>query len=80
MTDQEIVAFNGKPVRITLADGAVLAGTLHAHGDAGGHGHMHYAVVSDPVKPGDEPVVELIHGGGRIVTIEDASDDPAAVE
>jgi hypothetical protein len=80
MTDQEVVAYNGKPVRITLADGTVLAGTLHAHGDAGGHGHMHYAVVSDPIVKGGEPVVEMLHGAARIVTIEDASDDPAAVE
>jgi hypothetical protein len=80
MTDEEIAPYVGKPVRITLADGRVLAGTLHGHGDGGHHGHTHYAVVSDPIHKGEQPVAEMIHGGGRITTIEDASDDPAAVE
>ena len=44
MTDQEIKPFVGKAVRMTLADGRVLAGTLHSHGDEG-HGHVHYAIV-----------------------------------
>ena len=79
MTVQEVEPFVGKPVRVTLADGTILAGTLHAQGDHG-HGHVHYAVVSDPVKAGGEPVVEVIHGSERITNIEDASDDPAAVE
>jgi hypothetical protein len=80
MTDVEIEPFVGKPVRITLADGVVLAGTLHAHGDSGHHGHTHYAVVSDPIVKGGEKVVETIHGGARIATIELAKDDPAAIE
>jgi hypothetical protein len=79
MNDDEVQPFVGKPVRLTLADGRILAGTLHAHGDHG-HGHVHYAVVSDPVQRGGEPVVETIHGAGPITDIEDASDDPAAVE
>jgi small nuclear ribonucleoprotein (snRNP)-like protein len=79
MTDDEVRPWVGKPVRITLDDGVVLAGTLHAD-DSHGHGHTHYAVVSDPVKEGGEKVTEVIHGAGRINTIEDASDDPAAVE
>jgi hypothetical protein len=79
MYDEEIKPFIGKPVRLTLADGRILAGTLHAHGDHG-HGHVHYAVVSDPVQKGGENVVETIHGGDHITNIEDASDDPAAVE
>jgi hypothetical protein len=79
MTDAEIKPFVGKPVRLYLADGRVLAGTLHAHGDEG-HGHVHYAVVSDPIKPGGEPVVEMLHGGDQVTQIEDASNDPAAVE
>jgi hypothetical protein len=79
MHDDEIKPFIGKPVRLTLADGRILAGTLHAHGDHG-HGHTHYAVVSDPVRAGGENVVETIHGGDHITDIEDAGDDPAAVE
>ncbi len=79
MTNEEIKPFVGMPVRMTLADGTILAGTLHSHGDEG-HGHIHYAIVSDPLKEGDEPVVEVIHGGDQITTIEDASSDPAAVE
>ena len=79
MHDNEIQPFVGTAVRVTLADGRILAGTLHAHGDQG-HGHVHYAVVSDPVAEGGEPVVEVIHGGDQITDIEDASSDPAAVE
>jgi hypothetical protein len=79
MTDDEVRPHVGRPVRITLDDGKVLAGTLHAEGNHG-HGHSHYAVVSDPVREGGEKVVEMIHGAERITTIEDASDDPAAVE
>ena len=66
-------------MRLTLADGRVLAGTLHAD-DAHGHGHTHYAVVSDPVAKGGAPVTEVLHGASIITTIEDASNDPAAVE
>jgi hypothetical protein len=79
MHDNEIQPFVGKPVRMTLADGRVLAGTLHAHGEQG-HGHMHYAIVSDPVKPGGENVVEMVHGSDQVTEVVDASDDPAAVE
>ncbi len=79
MHDNEIQPFVGKPVRMTLADGRVLAGTLHAHGEQG-HGHMHYAIVSDPVKPGGENVVEMVHGSDKVTEVVDASDDPAAVE
>ncbi len=79
MTDDEVRPYVGKPVRLTLDDGAVLAGTLHAD-DGHGHGHTHYAVVSDPIREGGEKVQEVVHGAGRITEIEDASDDPAAVE
>jgi hypothetical protein len=79
VTDQEVTPFVGKPVRLTLADGRVLAGTLHAD-DAHGHGHVHYAVVSDPVVKGGEKVTEVLHGADIITQIEDASNDPAAVE
>jgi small nuclear ribonucleoprotein (snRNP)-like protein len=79
MTDDEVRPWVGKPVRITLDDGQVLAGTLHAD-DSHGHGHIHYAVVSDPVAEGRGKITEVIHGAGRINVIEDASDDPAAVE
>lgn len=79
MTDQEVQPFVGKPVRITLADERILAGTLHAD-ESHGHGHVHYAVVSDPIVAGGQPVQEVIHGAAQITDIEDASDDPAAVE
>jgi hypothetical protein len=79
MTEQEVHPFVGKPVRLTLADGRILAGTLHAD-DAHGHGHTHYLVVSDPVQKGGEKVTEMIHGSAVIATIENAANDPAAVE
>jgi hypothetical protein len=79
MTDDEVRAFVGKPVRVTLADGRVIAGTLHSDHDHG-HGHTHYAVVSDPVRKGDAPAREVLHGADLITEIEDASNDPAAVE
>jgi len=79
MTDDEVRRWVGPPVRLTLDDGRVLAGTLHAD-ESHGHGHVHYAVVSDPVREGGEMVTEVIHGADRITVIEDASEDPAAVE
>ena len=79
MTDDEVRPFIHKPVRVTLDDGRVLAGTLHEDGSHG-HGHGHYAVVSDPIREGQDKVTETIHGAERITTIEDAADDPAAVE
>ncbi len=79
MTENEIRPYVGKPVRVTLDDGRVLAGTLHAE-QGHGHGHSHFAVVSDPVREGGAKVREVIHGAERITTIEDASSDPAAVE
>jgi hypothetical protein len=79
MHEDEVKPFVGKAVRITLADGRILAGTLHAEGGHG-HGHNHYAVISDPVREGGTPVRELIHGADQMTDIEDASSDPAAVE
>jgi hypothetical protein len=79
MTDEEVQPYVGKAIRLTLDDGRVLAGTLHADA-SGGHGHTHYAVVSDPIQEGGEQVKAVIHGAGRITVIDDASDDPAAVE
>jgi len=79
MTDQELSAYAGKPVRLTLADGQILAGTLHVEHDHG-HGHVHYAVVSDAVREGGEPVRAILHGAERVTAVEDASSDPAAVE
>lgn len=77
MTDQEIKPYLGKAVRVTLADGRVFAGVLHAAADQG-HGHQHYIIVSDAIREGDRPTREVVHGGGQITTIEDASGDPAA--
>jgi hypothetical protein len=79
MTTSEIAPYVGKSVRLTLDDGRVLAGTLHAD-NGHGHGHEHYAIVSGPIKEGGAPVQEVIHGGDRITVIEDASSDPAASE
>jgi hypothetical protein len=79
MTDDEVRPYVGKAIRLTLDDGRVLAGTLHADASHG-HGHQHYAVVSDPIREGGEKVTEVLHGAERITVIEDASDDPAAVE
>ncbi|MGB8266190.1 MAG: hypothetical protein WCE44_07720 [Candidatus Velthaea sp.] len=79
MTDQEVKPYLGKPVRVHLADGRILAGTLHGD-DSHGHGHEHYAVVSDPVQSGGQKVTEVVHGAAQITQIENASNDPAAVE
>jgi hypothetical protein len=79
MTDDEVRPYVGRPIRLTLDDGRVLAGTLHAD-DGHGHGHTHYAVVSDPVREGAGKTTEVVHGADRITVIEDAADDPAAVE
>ena len=77
MTSEEVQPFVGKPVRVTMADGRVIAGTLRSDSDRG-HGHQHYALVSRPLRAGEDPVAEVIHGSEQIVDIEDASDDPAA--
>ena len=79
MTDDEVQPFVGKAVRLTQSDGSLLAGTLHKDGGHG-HDHSHYLVVSDPIQAGGEKVVAMIHGAALITQIEDASDDPAAVE
>ena len=79
MTEQEVKPWVGKPVRATLADGKILAGTLHID-DGHGHGHTHYMIVSAPVQAGGKPVTEMLHGPESFVTIEDASNDPAASE
>jgi hypothetical protein len=79
MTPEEVQPFVGKPVRVTMADRRVIAGVLHSDTDRG-HGHQHYSVVSRPLRAGEEPVAEVIHGSEQIVNIEDASNDPAARE
>ncbi|GAC1476129.1 MAG: hypothetical protein NVS2B8_15500 [Vulcanimicrobiaceae bacterium] len=79
MTDSDLQRYIGKAIRATLADGRVLAGTLHAD-DGHGHGHTHYAIVSDAIVRGGDKVSEVLHGASSIVEIDDASNDPAAVE
>ncbi|MFN2448737.1 MAG: hypothetical protein ABR508_02950 [Candidatus Baltobacteraceae bacterium] len=79
MSEEEVAPFVGKPVRLTLADGRVLAGTLHAD-EGTGHGHMHYIVASAAVEEGGKPATEVLHGASNITDIADASDDPAASE
>lgn len=70
MTYEEVAPYVGKPVRLTLADGRVLAGTIHPL----------YAIVSDPVLKGGKPAREILQGPGIITEVLDASDDAAAVE
>jgi hypothetical protein len=79
MTDSEVKPYLGKPVRASTADGRVIAGTLHASDDHG-HGHVHYAIVSSPIREGDAPAQEVFHGADAFTQIEDASGDPAASE
>jgi hypothetical protein len=79
MTEDELKPYLGKAVRLTLADGRMIAGTLHAD-EGHGHGHTHYAVVSDAIREGDPPVQEVLHGASSITEVTDASSDPAAVE
>lgn len=79
MTDPEIQPYVGKAIRATLADGRIIAGTLHAD-DSHGHGHTHYAIVSDPIREGGAKVQEVLHGAEAVTAIEDAAGDPAAVE
>ena len=79
MTNEDVQAFVGKAARLTLSDGRVVAGTLHMEG-AAGHAHLHYRVVSDAIEEGGQKASVLIHGAALITQIEDASDDPAAVE
>ncbi len=79
MTDSEVRPWLGKPIRATLADGRVIAGTLHADDAHGhGHGHVHYVVVSDAIRAGEREVREQIHGAESFVEITDASEDRAA--
>lgn len=78
MTEEEVRPFVGKPVRATIADGRIVAGTLYA-GDDHGHGHVHYAIVSDPIQENGEPVEEVFHGSTAFTEILDAANDPAAV-
>lgn len=77
MTEEEVRPYVGKAVRATIADGRTIAGTLYA-GDDHGHGHVHYAIVSDPVREGGEPVEEMFHGSTAFTELLDASNDPAA--
>jgi hypothetical protein len=79
MTNDEVQPWIGKPVRVTLTDASLVAGTLHAEGGHG-HTHTHYKIVSDSVRKGGEKISVLIHGAELITNIEDASNDPAAVE
>ena len=79
MTEQEIQVWLNKPVRATLADGRIFAGTLHVD-EGHGHGHKHYLIVSPAVREGAQKTTEMFHGPEAFTTIEDASGDPAANE
>ena len=79
MTDHEVNPFVGRAVRVTLADGRILAGTLHREADTVASSAA-YLVVSDPIQQGGETIQARIDQADRITQIEDASGDPAAVE
>ncbi len=79
MIDSELTPFVGKPIRATLSDGRVLAGTLHID-DAGSLTDRRYAIVSSPIAEGDSPTVEPIERASLIASVDDAASDPAARE
>jgi hypothetical protein len=79
MTDHEVRPFVGRPVRVSLADGTILAGTLHRQADTDADSPA-YLVVSDPLSESGEPVQARIERADLITQIEDAANDPAAVE
>jgi DNA-directed RNA polymerase subunit E'/Rpb7 len=78
MTDHEVKPFVGRAVRVTLADGTILAGTLHRQADTDASSPA-YLVESDPVAEGGDTVRARIENADLITQIEDASKDPAAV-
>jgi hypothetical protein len=78
MTDHEVKPFVGRAVRVTLADGRILAGTLHRQADTEAASPA-YLVVSDPLSAGSDRVQERIESAELMTQVEDASTDPAAV-
>ena len=68
MTEDEIRPYVGKPVRITLDDGRVLAGTLHADG---GGGNVLTLVIAPGIPAGRKVTTPLDHYS-LLRSIEDA--------
>ena len=65
MTDSEIRPWLDKWVRVTLADGRIFAGKL-------AHSGTHYSVTTPAPDKREHDVVEKIHSGDQIATIEPA--------
>jgi hypothetical protein len=65
MTESEIKPWLDKWARVTLADGRILAGRLKHHGS-------HYSVTTPAPDRRETEVVETIHSGDQITTIESA--------
>ena len=78
MTDHEVKPFVGRAVRVTLADGRILAGTLHRQADTAASSPA-YLVVSDPLSADGNRVQVRIESAELMTQVEDASTDPAAV-
>jgi hypothetical protein len=77
MTDAEVQPFLNKPIRATLADGRILAGVLQQK-SGHGHDHAHYTITSGPLRQGEPPVQELVHGATAFTEIDEAFEDQAA--
>lgn len=65
MTDAELKPWLHKWVRVTLADGRVLAGKL-------AHTGSHYTVTTPPPDKRERETVETIQSGDQIATVQDA--------
>jgi len=65
MTESEIRPWLERWVRVTLADGRIFAGKL-------GHQGTHYTVTTPAPDKRERDVVEKIHSGDQITTIEAA--------
>ena len=65
MTNNEIGPWLSKWVRVTLADGRVLAGKLERSGPG-------YTIATPAADKRESDTTEKIHSGDQIATIEDA--------
>lgn len=65
MTDAELKPWLRKWVRVTLADGRVLAGKLEHHGS-------HYVLTTPAPDKRERDTAEQIQSGDQITVVEDA--------